>query len=102
VRLALAGAFDVPAPAALPEHSRSSALRQPWLWVAAAMILSAGVTGVVMRSLMAAPAQQPVRRLEHTLPRSLELPADSGTLVALSSPSLSLVGRVDRIVARPS
>src|SRR5215475_4502695 len=68
VRLALAGAFDVPVPATAAEPSRLTKLRQAWPWVAAAVILTAGVTGVVMRTAMA-PTERPVRRLEHTLPR---------------------------------
>jgi len=91
VRLALAGAFDVPATATEP--SRLTALRRTWPWVAAAVVLSAGVTGVVMRRVMAAPAQQPVRRLEHMLPRSLELAAGSGSLVVLSPDGHTLIYR---------
>src|SRR5215510_14669715 len=94
VRLALEGAFDVPVPATAAEPSRLTRRRQAWPWVAAAVILSAGVTGVVMRSVMAVPAQQPVRRLEHTLPRSLELPPGSGMLVALSPDGHTLLYRV--------
>src|SRR5262245_58504341 len=93
VRLALAGAFDVPAPATATEPSRLTVLRQAWLWVAAAVVLTAGVTGVVMRSAIAVPAQQPVRRLEHTLPRSLELTPGNGTLLALSPDGHTLVYR---------
>jgi eukaryotic-like serine/threonine-protein kinase len=59
----------------------------------AAVVLSAGVTGVVMRSVMAIPAQQPVRRFEHTLPRSFELTPGNGTLVALSPDGHTLVYR---------
>src|SRR5262245_32206513 len=93
VRLALEGAFDVPAPAKATEPSRLTLLRRAWLWVAAAVVLSAGVTGVVMRSVMDFPAQQPVRRLEHMLPRSLELLPGSGTLVAVSPDGHTLVYR---------
>jgi serine/threonine protein kinase len=93
MRLALAGAFDVPVPATGTEPSRLAALRQAWPWVAATVILSAGVTGVIMRSLTAAPAQQPLRRLEHLLARSLELPPGSGTLVALSPDGQTLIYR---------
>jgi len=93
VRLALAGAFDVPVPATATEPSRLTGLRQAWPWVAAAVVLSAGVTGVVMRGFMAVPAQQPVRRLEQSLPRSLELTPGNGTLLALSADGQTLVYR---------
>src|SRR5262245_9973971 len=93
VRLAMEGAFDAPAPAKAPEPSRLPVLREAWLWVAAAVVLTAGVTGVVMRSITAVPAQQPLRRFEHTLPRSLELPPGAGTLVAVSPDGHTLVYR---------
>jgi serine/threonine protein kinase len=73
VRLALTGAFDVPM-ATHTETSRLAGLRHVWPWIAAAVIVSAGITVVAMRSLLVAPAQQPVRRLQHMLPPSVELP----------------------------
>jgi serine/threonine protein kinase/Tol biopolymer transport system component len=93
VRLALAGAFDVPASPKATQPSRLAVLRQAWPWMAAAVIVSAGVTTVVLRTLMNAPAQQPVRRLEHMLPRSLELLPGAGTLLALSPDGQTLIYR---------
>ena len=93
VRLALAGAFDVPVLATVTEPSRLTSLRQAWAWVAAAVVLSAGVTGIVIRTVTAVPPQQPVRRFEHMLPRSLELTPGNGTLVALSPDGHTLLYR---------
>ena len=83
----------MPVPTATTEPSRFAQLRQAWPWVAAAAILSGGVTVVIMRILVAVPAQQPVRRLEHMLPRSLELASGAGTLVALSPDGHTLLYR---------
>src|SRR5262247_1839987 len=58
VRLALAGAFDVPAPVTATEPSHLTALRKAWPWMAAAVVLSAGATGVIMRSVLATPVEQ--------------------------------------------
>ena len=91
VRLALAGVFDVPS--SLAEPSRHTLLRQTWPWVAAAAIVAAAATGGVMRILMAMPAPQAVLRLEHMLPRSLELPPGAGTLIALSPDGHTLLYR---------
>jgi serine/threonine-protein kinase len=92
VRLALTGAFDVPM--AIPaKPARLAGLGPVWPWIAAAVIVSAGITVVAMRSFLIAPAQQPVRRLEHMLAPSLELPPGSGTLLALSPDGRTLVYR---------
>jgi Tol biopolymer transport system component len=92
VRLALEGAFETPAPAT-GDASGPAKARFVWMWLALTAIVTSGVTGLVVWSTVHAPAPPPVRRLQHMLPRTLELPVASGTLVALSPDGRTLVYR---------
>jgi serine/threonine-protein kinase len=91
VRLALEGAFETPAP--IGEASGRSKARDVWMWLALTLIVTSGVAGLVVWSTVHTPAPLPVRRLQHMLPRTLELPVASGTLVALSPDGRTLVYR---------